>query len=433
MRGLLTAEIIAVGSELLTPFRSDTNSLYLTARLNELGIAVRAKVIVGDDLADLVVVLGHALLRADVVILTGGLGPTADDITRDAVAFTLQRPLAEDPAILASLRERFAARGFPMPEINRRQAQVPMGATTLANANGSAPGLWIDLEAEDRVLVLLPGPPRELKAMFDAQVESRLARRTGGRRLRRRVIKMTGRAESQVDEVAQPLYLQMAKWPLPVQTTILASPGQIELHLAAGGLNTGETDRVLDEAARTLAEALNEIVFSTDGRGLAEVVGDRLRDRGARIAVAESCTGGLVLGRLTDVPGSSQWVVGGVMAYANEVKIEQLGVAASLIAEHGAVSEPVAVAMAEGVRARLHADVGIGVTGVAGPGGGTPSKPAGTVMIAVCGRLRESVFPSTDEIPIPGVVRTFRFIGDRQMVRLQATQAALDMVRRALL
>ena len=413
-----TAEILAVGSELLTPYRSDTNSLYLTARLNELGIEVRAKAIVGDSAADLAALFEHALARADLVLLTGGLGPTADDVTRETVAAVLGLPLDEDADILASLRARFAARGVPMPEINRRQARVPRGATILPNLNGTAPGLW--LEAADRVVVLLPGPPRELQPIFQEHVGPRLAGRTAGRGLRRRVIKVTGRPESQVEEIAQPVYRKMADWTTPVDTTILAAPGQIELHLSARGADLDEVDRVLEQAVQMLASTLGDIVFSTDGRNLPDVVGDMLRRRGARVALGESCTGGLVLGRLTDVAGSSEWVLGGITAYADDVKVAQLGVPAELIADHGAVSEPVAAAMAQGARERLGAELGIGVTGIAGPAGGSATKPVGTVVIAVSlGPLEE--------------VRTFRFLGDRQMVRQQATQAALEMARRALM
>jgi nicotinamide-nucleotide amidase len=418
MAVLATAEILAVGSELLTPHRADTNSLYLTARLNEVGITVRAKAIVGDDAGDLAAIFSQALARADVVMLTGGLGPTADDITREAVASALNLSLEENAEILAGIERRFASRGVAMPIINRRQAQVPRGATILPNPNGTAPGLWIDTGG--RVVVLLPGPPRELQAMFEASVKSRLAARTGGRGLERRVIKITGRPESQVEEIAEPIYREMTKWPISVQTTILAAPGQIELHLSASAEDRPAVLRALDTAVQQLTAALGDIVFSTDGRQLPEVLGELLRSRGARIAVAESCTGGLILARLTDVPGSSAWVTGGVMAYANEVKVEQLGVPADLIAAHGAVSEPVAVAMATGIRDRLHADVGVSVTGIAGPSGGTSEKPVGTVAIAV-----QTPDHRAD------AVRTFRFVGDRQMVRLQAAQAALDMTRRA--
>lgn len=412
------AEILAVGSELLTPYRSDTNSLYLTARLNEVGIDVRAKAIVGDDAGDLAALFRQALERADVVVLTGGLGPTADDLTRETVAEVLGLPLDEDAGILATLRQRFASRGVAMPEINRRQAQVPRGAVALPNAKGTAPGLWI--ESGGRIVVLLPGPPRELEAIVAHDVQPRLAAITGARGVRRRVLKITGRPESQVEEIAQPLYSKMADWRVPVETTILASPGQIELHLSARSENPEDSDRVLEEGVQHLAGALGDIVFSTDGRNLPDVVGGLLLARGARIAVAESCTGGMVLARLTDVAGSSAWVVGGVIAYANDVKIDQLGVPLQMIEDHGAVSEPVAAAMAAGVRQRLRADVGVAVTGIAGPAGGSESKPVGTVAIAVASKNTA------------GAVRTFRFVGDRQMVRQQATQAALEMVRRML-
>ncbi len=412
-----TAEIIAVGSELLTPFRADTNSLVLTARLNELGIDVRAKVIVGDDRPALAAVVRQALARADLVVTTGGLGPTEDDLTREVVADVLGVPLDEDAGIVQGLRERFAARGLAMPAINLRQAQVPRGAAVLANPTGTAPGLWMDVG--ERALVLLPGPPREMKAIVEAHVLPRLEARAGTRRVGRRVIGITGRTESAVDEVAEPIYTAMATWPIPIQTTILSPPAQIELHLSATSDDPEALARTLDRAAGMLAEALAPAVFSVDGHTLPEVVGELLRERGLTIAAAESCTGGLLLSRLVDVAGSSGWVVGGVTAYSNAVKVDMLGVPADLIAGMGAVSEPVAAAMAAGVKARLGADIGIGITGVAGPTGGTPSKPVGTVVVAVDG--------------VEPLVKTFNIPGERQAVRLRATQAALDMVRRALL
>ncbi len=414
---LRTAEIIAVGSELVTPDRIDTNSLWLTARLNELGIDVRAKAVVGDERDDLTAVFKQALERADLVVTTGGLGPTDDDITREAVAGVLGLTLVEDAAILASLRDRFAKRRMSMPDINRRQAQVPQGAQVLANPNGSAPGLWIESGA--KVAVLLPGPPREIHPMFDAGVRPRLEARTGGRRLRRRVLKITGRAESQVDEVAEPIYSPLRNQPVSIETTILATPGQIELHLAAAGADLPALDRALDNGVERLREALGSIVFSVDGRSLEAVVGGLLSERGLRIAAAESCTAGLLLGRLTEVPGSSAWVIGGVVAYANDVKTRELGVPESMLAAHGAVSEPVARAMAEGVRASFGADVGVAITGIAGPSGGSDAKPVGTVVMAVAG-------PAS-------VVKTSIFAGDRQMVRSLAVAGALDLVRRAIL
>ena len=415
---LRTAEILAVGSELLTPFRQDTNSLFLAGRLDEAGIDVRWKTIVGDRRADLIAAVQHARSRVDLVVTTGGLGPTADDLTREAVAEVLALPLEEDPAVMSAIRARFEARRIPMPELNRRQALVPRGATVLPNPRGTAPGLWI--ESGGTTVILLPGPPRELEPMFDDHVVPRLKARSGGRQVRRRVIKTTGRSESAIDEVAEPVY---SGWtgamPVPIDTTILAAPGLIELHLSARGENIAALDQALDAGARRLADALGSAVVSIDGRSLEAVVGEALRARAYRIAVAESCTGGLLLGRLTDVPGSSAWVNGGVVAYADAVKTDQLGVDARLLQSNGAVSEPVAQAMAHGVRARLQAQVGVAVTGIAGPDGGTPLKPVGTVVIAV-------VAPGAD------VVRTFLFPGDRRMVRLQSVNAALNMVRTAL-
>ena len=415
---LRTAEILAVGSELLTRFRQDTNSLFLAGRLDEAGIDVRWKTIVGDRRADLVAAVRHARSRVDLVVATGGLGPTADDLTREAVADVLALPLEEDPTVMSAIRARFEARRIPMPELNRRQALVPRGAAVLPNPRGSAPGLWIDCGGS--IVVLLPGPPRELEPMFDDHVAPRLRARSGGRQVRRRVIKTTGRSESAIDEIAEPVY---SKWagpvPVPIDTTILAAPGLVELHLSARGENVAALDQALDDGVRRLADALGAAVVSLDGRSLEAVVGDALRARAYRIAVAESCTAGLLLGRLTEVPGSSAWVTGGIVAYADAVKTDQLGVDAHLLLAHGAVSEPVAQAMAHGVRARLQAQVGVAVTGIAGPDGGTPLKPVGTVVVA-------TVTPGAD------VVRTFLFPGDRRMVRLQSVNAALNMVRTAL-
>jgi nicotinamide-nucleotide amidase len=415
---MTTAEILAVGSELLTPYRSDTNSLYLTSKLNELGVDVRAKAVVRDDRDAIAAGLTLALTRADLVVLTGGLGPTADDVTREAVAQALELPLEEDARTLESIARRFATRGLTMPSINARQALVPSGAEVLPNSQGTAPGLWI--EHGGRVVVLLPGPPRELQPMVDAHVLPRLARLAGERVLKRRVIRMAGRAESSVDQAAQPIYSTFAAWPVPIETTILAGGGQIELHLTARGHADDALDRALDEAVCQLTDVLGTAVFSIDGRTIEQVVGDLLRERGLTIAVAESCTGGLVMGRLTRVSGSSAWVVGGTVAYANEVKVRELGVSASSLAEHGAVSEPVATAMASGVAARFGAGVGVGITGIAGPTGGTKEKPVGTVAIAVWQSASKHH------------VRTSVFVGDRESIRGYAALAALDMVRRLL-
>jgi nicotinamide-nucleotide amidase len=416
MNVLRTAEILAVGSELLTPFRVDTNSLYLTGQLNELGIDVRNKGVVGDEPADIRARVLTALERADIVITSGGLGPTADDLTRESVAAALNLSMGEDAAVLAAIRKRFEHRGLQMPDGNRRQAAVPAGATVLPNPNGTAPGLWIESGA--KIVVLLPGPPRELQHIFQTDVKPRLAARSSGARVVRRVLKITGRAESLVDDVAQPIYGPLAGAAIPIETSILASPGQIELHLSARGEDVAAMERALQDGVDRLAIALAPAVFSTDGRTLERVVGDALLAKGSRIAVAESCTGGLLGGRLTEVPGSSAWFAGGVIAYDNAVKTRELGVPEDTIAVHGAVSEPVARAMAEGVRQRFGTELGVSITGIAGPDGGSAEKPVGTVAIALAGPDARA--------------RVFRFVGDRQMIRQQSVLAALEMVRQSL-
>jgi nicotinamide-nucleotide amidase len=416
-RRIETAEILAIGSELLTPFRVDTNSLFLTARLNELGVVVRRKAVVGDRRDDLAACVREALARVDLVITTGGLGPTDDDLTREVVADVLRRTLTVDETILAGIEARFARRGVPMPAINRRQACVPDGATVLPNSEGTAPGLL--LEHEGRLIALLPGPPREMQPMFARAIAPLVEARSPGRRLQRRVVKVTGRSESQVEEIANPIYTSLNRDGVVVDTTILATPGQIEVHLESAGEDQQAIAAVLDEGVARLAAALSPAVFSTDGRTLEDVVGDTLRARGWRVAVAESCTGGLLGGRLTEVPGSSAYVLGGVIAYDNAVKIRDLDVPASTIDEHGAVSEPVAAAMAAGVRRRFGAEIGVAITGIAGPGGGTAAKPVGTVCIAVA-------------TPDTVTARTLLFPGDRDAIRRHSTSAALDMVRRAL-
>ena len=412
-----TAAVIAVGSELLTPYRVDTNSLFLTARLNELAIEVRRKIIVGDDPEVLGLAVRRALDDVGLIVLTGGLGPTDDDITREALASVLETPLVEDVGLVAEIRRRFESRGMRMPEISRRQAQVPRGAEVLRNDQGTAPGLWI--ERDEKVIVALPGPPRELEPMANGELRERLAARASGLYLARRVVAVAGRAESHVEERAQPVYRQWRDRGAAIAATILAGPGQIELHLSTRAATRLQAEASLEAAVADLTAALGPDVYSTDGGSLEAVVGALLRRRGWRVAIAESCTGGLVASRLTDVPGSSGYLDLAVVAYGNAAKIDLLGVPAALIDEHGAVSEPVAVAMATGVAARAPAPVGVGITGIAGPSGGTPDKPVGTVCIAV----------STEE---SSRVRTFRFRGERSYVKRQASQTALDMLRRIL-
>jgi len=412
------AEIIAIGSELLVPPRVDTNSLFITERLNEYGIEVRAKAIVGDRPADLEAVLRAALSRTDLVVLCGGLGPTDDDLTREAVSAVTGRALCEQPELVEGIRRRFAARGARMPEINRRQAMVPEGAEALPNSFGTAPGLW--LEHSGSVLLLLPGPPAELKPMFERVVDDRLAPMAGAGRLFRRVLRICGRTESEVDEMAAPIYSRWVTELPPITTTVLTSPAQVELHLSLRGPSAADAETRLDAAALDMAGLFGADLFSTDGRSLEEEVGQLLRRRGWRIGVAESCTGGLISVRLTDVPGSSDYVGFNAVCYSNESKMSVLGVPPATIAGLGAVSEGVALAMADGIRARAACEIGIGVTGIAGPSGGSEEKPAGTVVIAV----------TTADTQ---VVRSYRFPIGRARVRQFGAQLALDLARRVLL
>lgn len=412
------AAIIAVGSELLTTTRLDTNSLYISGVLNELGIAVAYKAVVGDHREELAAQIAHALSRHAVLILTGGLGPTDDDLTREVVAAHFGLTMHEDQTIVDAIEKRFAARGWRMPEVNRRQAQVPEGAVVLANPNGTAPGLWI--ERQGAHVALLPGPPREMKAMMDGEVRRRLLPVAGAMRLLRRQIRIAGRGESAVEEMVQPVYSQWLEQIPPIETTILASVGQVELHLSLSTSDAASGNEALDAAVARIEAVMGLDIVSLDGVSLEAVVGDLLKARGWHIAMGESCTGGLATTLLTDVPGSSAYVDRTVVAYSNDAKIELLGVPASLIDAHGAVSEPVAEAMAKGARDLSRVEVGVGITGIAGPGGGSAEKPVGTVCVAAVAG------PATR-------VRTFRFPGGRDMVRSLSATVALDMVRRMLL
>lgn len=408
------AEIIAVGSEMLTPFRVDTDSLLITECLDGLGIRVKAKSVVGDDAGELESRIRIALERSDVVFVTGGLGPTEDDVTREAVSAALGMPLDEQPEILDRIRSRFASRGLVMPENNRKQALVPRGAVPIANPHGTAPGLWID--AGDRVLVLMPGPPREMKPMLEGPVRERLSARAGARRIYRRTLATTGLGESRVDELAKPVYERWARAVEPVECTVLAVPGSIELHLSTIDSDASRAQNRLEEATRELVAAIGTAVYSTDGRTLEEVAGELLRASGLRIAVAESCTGGLLASRITDVPGSSDYFERGVVCYSNRAKVELLGIPAEVISRHGAVSEEVAVRMSRAVRSMAACEIGVSITGIAGPGGGTAEKPVGTVFVALSDERGDEV-------------RKLRLVGTRATIKFQSAQAALDMVR----
>jgi nicotinamide-nucleotide amidase len=407
----MDAEIIAVGSELLTPLYQDTNSLFLTERLNSLGIEVRFKTVVGDRADDLATALREALSRSLLIILTGGLGPTEDDLTRGVVSEVLRRPLREVPQIRRQIQERLARFGRPMAENNLRQAMVPEGAVWLENNNGTAPGIWI--EHDHNIVVLLPGPPGELEAMFDATCVPRLAQASTGQRIKARVYKVVGLPESEVDKRAAAIY---GAYQNPT-TTVLAKPGAIEIHLRARAATDQEAEARLAELGDQIELALGEYIFSMHGESLEEVVGMYLVMRQKTVAVAESCSGGLLAERLTRNSGSSNFFLGGAICYSNALKTSLAGVPTTLIEEHGAVSQPVAQAMAEGIRARTGASLGVGITGIAGPTGGSREKPVGLVFIGLADERGTQV-------------REFRFPGNRERVRLWATQMALEMIRR---
>ncbi|HVF55160.1 MAG TPA: competence/damage-inducible protein A [Pyrinomonadaceae bacterium] len=410
----LTAEIIAVGSELLTPHRTDTNSLWLTEKLNSVGIEVKLKSIVGDDDARLEETIKDALKRSRVVVLTGGLGPTEDDITRKIAARALGLRLALNDEVLEDIRAKFLHWGRKMPEINARQAMVIEGAEVLDNPRGTAPGMY--LEHEGRSVILLPGPPREMRPMFEESVLPKLAGRAGDVRVMRRVMRVTGMGESAVDERIAPVYTQYKN----PQTTILFTKSEIEIHLTAQAATEAEAELLLDGLAGQIEERLGDAVFAFRGETMEEVVGLRLAVTGFTISVAESCTGGLIAQRLTEVPGSSSYFMQGVVTYSNESKARLLGVAPELIEEHGAVSAQVAEAMAEGARFRAGTDFGLSVTGIAGPGGGSEEKPVGLVYIA----LSDDAHTEHRRLMLPG---------DRQLIRWRASQAALDLLRRRLI
>ena len=407
----MKAEIIAVGSELLTPDRLDTNSLYLTSRLNRLGIEVLRKTVVGDQFAALREAFRDAMDRAELVISSGGLGPTEDDLTREAVADLLGRRLESNAQVMSRIAARLRLFGRPVSEKNARQAMVPEGATVLENARGTAPGLW--LEARGRIVVLLPGPPHELKAMFGAQVEPRLERCAGGVRLYARELRVAGMGESDVDQRIAPIYTRHNN----VQTTILTAPGEIQIHLRTWSTDAATAEATLQQLQESIVMALGEIIFSVKGEDMEDVVARELTLNQATIATAESCTGGLLAERLTRIPGSSSYFLGGVVSYSNALKSAWVDVPTEIIEVRGAVSAEVAMALADGIRRRTGATLGAGITGIAGPAGGSPEKPVGTVHVALAdaaGSKQRSLF----------------FPGDRDRIRWMATQTALDLVRR---
>jgi nicotinamide-nucleotide amidase len=409
----MDAEIIAVGSELLTPERVDTNSLYLTAELNNLGVEVVTKCVVGDDRDRLADAVARAMGRCAIVILSGGLGPTEDDVTREAVAQALGRELVFHADIAEALERRFAAMKRKMSEINKRQAFVIAGAEVLPNDRGTAPGQWV--AANGAVAVLLPGPPHELKAMFEQQCLVRLTGVVPKQAIRTAFLRVTGMPESDLDALISPVYKKYTN----VATTILAANGDLQVHLRARCDTEALADELLAEVVPPIEALLGDRLYSRTGDPLEVVVGRLLRERGATVAVAESCTGGMLGARLTTIPGSSQYFVGGFITYSNALKRELLGVSADTLERYGAVSAETAEAMAAGARDRAGATYAVSITGVAGPDGGTDEKPVGLVYLAIAG-------------PEGNTVTHRRFIGDRERIRVFTAQAALDLLRRRL-
>jgi nicotinamide-nucleotide amidase len=414
----VNAEIIAVGSEMLTPFRMDTNSLYLTEQLNLLGVDVIFKSIVGDNLRRLVAAAQHGLFRSDILIFSGGLGPTEDDLTREAVAEALGLSLHRDPEILARLEKRFAERGWKMSANNAKQADVLEGSSVLPNPNGTAPGQWLsgEFDGREHIIVLLPGPPHEMKALFEAEVRERLRAKVPPAFLAVRTLKIAMLGESAVDARVAPIYKRYAD----VESTILAGAGEIELHFKTVAPTVDAAQRRVDEVAGVVEDELDDAVYSRNGESLEQIVGYWLQMRNATVAVAESCTGGLLAERITSISGSSRYFLGGAVVYSNALKTELAGVPAEMIDRHGAVSREVAAALAEGIRYRCESTLGVGITGVAGPTGGTPEKPVGLVFHAVASSTGTEV-----------VQRNFP--GDRKRIRRFASTMALDMVRKKLM
>jgi nicotinamide-nucleotide amidase len=409
----VTAEIVAVGSELLTANRMDTNSLWLTDQLNTLGVEVRRKVVVGDDRTLLAATVRQALAQADIVILTGGLGPTEDDVTRDAVAEALGRKLVFRQDLLDTLSERFRRLQRAMADNNRRQTFLVEGAEPLPNGRGTAPGQWI--EQPSKAILLLPGPPSELKAMFTGECLPRLQKMLPAQVIRTRFYRVAGMGESDLDQLIAPAYKPFSN----PATTILASPGDIQIHLRARGRTEAEAEALLAAVGPAIEALLGDRIYSRDGTNLETVTGRQLRARGATLSVAESCTGGLLGERITSVAGSSDYFMGGVVAYSNEMKTRLLGVDAELLQQHGAVSEAAAKAMAAGARARTGSTYAVSVTGEAGPESQS-GAPVGTVIVGWAGPEGE-----------PEAARYVLF-GDRNGVRARAAQWALDDLRRKL-
>ncbi|MEW6173627.1 MAG: competence/damage-inducible protein A [Bacillota bacterium] len=406
----MRAEIIFTGTELLLGQIINTHAQCLGQELAGLGIEVVRHTTVGDDWERLTRAIREALERVDLVITTGGLGPTTDDLTMGAVADVLELPLVMDESVLAWIREIFARRGKPVPENVVRQAYFPEGATILPNATGTAPGCII--EKTGKIVVALPGPPRELTPMLEDHVVPFLSKRVVRDSVFGfRVLRVTGIAEYDVQERLQDLGGQGSPG-----IGYIAKPGEVHIRITAKGKSAAETERLIAGVMSQVEMRLRDYIFAVDDEDIEAVVGKLLGTAGYTIALAESCTGGLVASRLTDVPGSSEYFKGGVVAYANDVKEKVLGVPAAVLEQNGAVSPETAVAMAEGIRKVIGADIGVGITGIAGPTGATLEKPVGLVYIAVA-------------TPAGTESKRFNFPGGRFAVRLGAANASFKMVR----
>ncbi len=409
----MRAAIIAVGSEMLGPSRVDTNSLKVTAALEDFGIAVVRKSVVGDQLDDLTAEISFALTKAGLLIISGGLGPTEDDLTREAIVKALGLKTSIDQGIIDRLETRFRARGWTMPEVNRKQAMVFPGHETLQNERGTAPGHHLDVG--DKHIWVFPGVPSEMEWMLATYFVPWLEQTTGGRTRHRRVLKISGLGESAVEEKLAPYYAAHRDELL----TILASPGGVELHLQGDGPPEAARAKIAGRE-KELREIFGKRIFGVDEETLESSAGELLASRSETLSAAESCTGGLFSSRVTDVPGSSRYFMGGAICYTGEAKIAMVGVDPELIRQHGEVSEEVAIAMAEGVRRRFKTTYGVGITGIAGPSGGSEAKPVGTVHIAVADAQRHEH-------------RKFFWPGTRSHVKWFATQSALDLLRRFVL
>ncbi len=414
----MKAEIIAIGSEMLTPYRQDTNSLFITEKLNGVGVGVAFKTIVGDRRKDLVNAIRSALGRTDILIMVGGLGPTEDDLTREAAAEALGLTLHRDNQQVAALHARAATWRIAMPSNNLKQADVIAGATAIPNPNGSAPGQWLDTlyEGYRKLIMLIPGPPSECKPLFESECLPRLREVIPPRFIARRTLKAAMIPESQADKLLSPIYTEYPD----VETTILAHAGDIQLTLLCSKPTEEAAQARVDELATKLEEALDDWLYSSQGDSLEQIVLYYLGLRQATLAIAESCTGGLIAERITSVPGSSRSFLGGAVVYSNQLKISFANVPPDLISQHGAVSEEVAKALAAGIRQRTGATIGLGVTGVAGPNGGTEKKPVGRVYIALSDGQKTEVLEHT-------------FRGSRERIRQWASTQALDLIRRRLM